>query len=247
MAENKKSFLVYCDLIHTVEKLVMDDRKSNTNNAGELLLHLLQYTNDMNPEPVNMIVDVTFEPIKQQLKRDLIKYDKIVDRNRKNGAKGGRPPKNPVGYSGLNKNPNKPDTDNDTDTGSDKVKDIREREEDFASKVHALTNFDLELRTKFVNYYTHGNPEMRFEGDKYFDIPKRLLSWKEKEKSSAKKEKEFPATPDDNWYNSQKDSELRKQAAKKWRKDGWIGESTISSGAGSKVKWKHLSHEKVIE
>jgi hypothetical protein len=81
MAKDKKSFLVYCDLIHTVKKMKKED-------AGELFLHLLEYTNDLNPETDNMIVDIVFEPIKQQLKRDLVAYDTIVDERSLNGRMG---------------------------------------------------------------------------------------------------------------------------------------------------------------
>jgi hypothetical protein len=75
MAKDKKSFLVYCDLIHTI-------RKMDSKDAGELFLHLLEYTNDLNPTTENMIVELVFEPIKQQLKRDLKEYEKkIVDKS----------------------------------------------------------------------------------------------------------------------------------------------------------------------
>lgn len=68
MAENKKSFLLYCDLIHTVKKLPKDKQ-------GELFITILEYVNDMNPEVKDLNVDLVFEPIKRQLKRDLIKYE----------------------------------------------------------------------------------------------------------------------------------------------------------------------------
>ena len=68
MAENKKGFMLYADQIHTVEKL--SDVK-----AGKLFKHILQYVNDMNPETDDMIVGIAFEPIKQQLKRDLKRYE----------------------------------------------------------------------------------------------------------------------------------------------------------------------------
>jgi hypothetical protein len=68
MAEEKKSFILYVDLIHTIEKLPNED-------AGELFKHILRYVNDKNPTTENILVDVTFEPIKQQLKRDLRKYE----------------------------------------------------------------------------------------------------------------------------------------------------------------------------
>ena len=62
--KDKKSFLIYCDLIHTVNKMP-DDK------AGLLFKHLLAYVNDLNPITDDLIVELTFEPIKQQLKRDL--------------------------------------------------------------------------------------------------------------------------------------------------------------------------------
>lgn len=68
MAENKKSFILYCDLIHTVSKMP-DDK------AGELFKHILKYVNDENPETDDLIIQLTFEPIKQQLKRDLTAWE----------------------------------------------------------------------------------------------------------------------------------------------------------------------------
>ena len=68
MANNKKSFILYCDLIHTLEK--MPDEK-----AGLLFKHLLRYVNDLNPTTNDLIVELTFEPIKQQLKRDLTNWE----------------------------------------------------------------------------------------------------------------------------------------------------------------------------
>jgi len=84
MAENKKSFLLYCDLIHTVEML-------SNEKAGELFNHILKYVNDENPVSDDMEIKLAFMPIKQALKRDLVKYEGIVERNRVNGSKGGRP------------------------------------------------------------------------------------------------------------------------------------------------------------
>ena len=68
MADNKKSFILYTDLIHTVKKMPPE-------KAGELLLTILEYVNDNNPEILDPYVDIVFEPIKQQLKRDLEKYE----------------------------------------------------------------------------------------------------------------------------------------------------------------------------
>jgi hypothetical protein len=75
MAENKKAFILYTDLVHVVEKLVFKDRENNTNFSGELFYHVLQYVNDRNPIPIDFIIEMAFEPIKLQLKRDLQKYE----------------------------------------------------------------------------------------------------------------------------------------------------------------------------
>jgi hypothetical protein len=70
MAKDKSSVIIYTDLIYVVTKLT--DVK-----AGKLFKHLLAYVNDMNPSTDDPLIEVVFEPIKQQLKRDLIKYEKI--------------------------------------------------------------------------------------------------------------------------------------------------------------------------
>ncbi len=79
MAQDKKSFLLYCDLIHTVEKMPIE-------KAGELFIHILRYVNDQNPKTNDLIVDLTFEPIKQSLKRDLQKWESELE----NKSLGGR-------------------------------------------------------------------------------------------------------------------------------------------------------------
>jgi hypothetical protein len=78
MAENKKSFVLYADLIHTVRHLSKED-------TGELFMHILSYVNDENPITNNPIVKVTFEPVKQQLKRDLVKWSEIREKRSEAG------------------------------------------------------------------------------------------------------------------------------------------------------------------
>lgn len=68
MAENKKGFLLYADLIHTMKYLTDEQR-------GLIFLWVLQYVNDMNPEPLEGLLQAVIEPIRQQLKRDLEKYE----------------------------------------------------------------------------------------------------------------------------------------------------------------------------
>lgn len=127
MAEGKKSFILYADLIHVVKKLVLKDRENKTNYAGELFLHILEYINDNDPVPIDFIVEMAFEPIKQTLKRDLEKYNVYLDKQRINGAKGGRPKKNPTEPKKpkpLFKNPTEPKKP-DNDSVSDSVNDTK--------------------------------------------------------------------------------------------------------------------------
>lgn len=80
MAENKRSFLLYTDLIFVAEKL-------SDNQAGILLKTILRYVNDQNPTVEDPFVDLAFEPIKQALKRDLKKYENILEKRSAAGKK----------------------------------------------------------------------------------------------------------------------------------------------------------------
>ncbi len=86
MAENKKSFILYTELIHTVRKL-------SKQKAGELFMTILSYVNDENPTVIDPMVDLVWEPIKHNLKRDLGRWEKFKEKQAENGKLGGRPPK----------------------------------------------------------------------------------------------------------------------------------------------------------
>lgn len=81
MATNKKSFLLYCDIIHTIEKL-------SDEQAGKLLKHILRYVNDQDPIAEDVLTEIAFEPIKQNLKRDLVKYEEIKEKRSEAGKTG---------------------------------------------------------------------------------------------------------------------------------------------------------------
>jgi len=81
MAKDKKSVLLYCDIIHTVEK--MDDK-----TAGEFFKHYLRYINDLNPKTDNLVVDIAFESVKQNLKRDLKKWENTIETKSLSGQEG---------------------------------------------------------------------------------------------------------------------------------------------------------------
>lgn len=78
MAENKKSFLLYADQLDIFEGL--DDAE-----AGRLAKHIFRYVNDKNPVAPDKLTQIAFEPIKQQLKRDLDKWETILQKRSKAG------------------------------------------------------------------------------------------------------------------------------------------------------------------
>lgn len=77
MAENKKSFLLYCDFIHIFEELSDEE-------AGKLIKHVFDYVNDKHPETNDKLIKIAFQPIKHALKRDLEKYEDVRERNKEN-------------------------------------------------------------------------------------------------------------------------------------------------------------------
>lgn len=170
MAENKKSFILYCDIIHTVKKLPKDKQ-------ADLFVHILEYVNDMNPITDDFVVEIAFEPIKQALKRDLLKYEKIRQRNAENGKTGGRhkkvvedepvevtkasKPKKPSGLIGNPKNPSEPkkadigigiDIDNEKEDIiiSDEIKKLKESFIDFNKWLDSETIFVRKIKTQMT-------------------------------------------------------------------------------------------------
>jgi len=187
MAEGKKAFVLYVDQKEIFEQLPDE-------LAGQLIKHIFKYCNDENPETENIMLNLAFTPIKQQLKRDLKKYEDRAQRSRENGSKGGRPPKpketqdnpeEPEKPSGLFENPEeprKPDTDKDTVTVKEKVKDIESRKQAFTQSI--FSEFDKEHSLndlkEFCDYWTeHGEDDkkMRFEKETSFSKSKRLSRW----------------------------------------------------------------------
>ena len=70
MAQDKKGFILYADQQELFNKLPND-------KAGELIKHIFAYVNDENPTTDDLLIDLAFTPIKQQLKRDLIKFESV--------------------------------------------------------------------------------------------------------------------------------------------------------------------------
>ena len=185
MAQGKKSFLLYADLIHTVELL-------NDEQAGLLFKYILEYVNDRNPAKKDILIELVFQPIKYQLKRDLVNWENRAERSRLNGMKGGRP-KNPKKPSRLLNNPEEPRKPV-TVTVNGNVNDINKRKMEFDNSLQPFNEkYGLQMISEFYYYWSEHNEngkKMRFEMSKNqpFNLSRRLVTWKSRSKSTEKKE-----------------------------------------------------------
>lgn len=129
----KNSFVLYVDTAPQFEML-------SDEQAGRVIKAVFAYAGSGEVKDLDGVEQFMFAGLKAQLDRDYKKWLKVCERNRENGAKGGRPPKpretheNPLGYLGSHgnplepretqpnpKNPDEPDSDSDSDSvsGSD--------------------------------------------------------------------------------------------------------------------------------
>lgn len=81
MAKYKKSFVLYSDSYGLIKQLPDEV-------AGRLLKHIFSYVNDENPTTEELLVNIAFEPIKMQLKRDLAKWEGELEKKSESGLIG---------------------------------------------------------------------------------------------------------------------------------------------------------------
>lgn len=191
MASGKNSFILYSDYIHTAENLPDDV-------AGRLYKTILQYVNDRDPQPDELLVKVAFEPIKQQLKRDLKEWESAKEKRADAGRKGGLAKASNTKQDLANGSNDKKElanlavtvndtvTVNVTDTVKEDKKDIAGRMKDFYESLKPyVEEFSKETVREFYEYWTEHSPKgrkMRFEKETVFDIKRRLVTWKNNEK-----------------------------------------------------------------
>jgi len=99
----KKSFLLFNELSDPIQSLSDDE-------AGKLFKAIFQYQNGGVTQELSGASQMAFMFITKQMDRTDEHYEKICERNRINGAKGGRPknPTEPKEPTGLTGNPTEP-------------------------------------------------------------------------------------------------------------------------------------------
>ncbi|SHF17135.1 DUF6291 domain-containing protein [Chryseobacterium vrystaatense] len=83
MAKDKKSFVAYSDWNSTFKKLSDEE-------AGKLAKMMFSFVSDENPEAPDRITELIFEPIKNQMERDLEKYKEVRQKRVEAGRSGGK-------------------------------------------------------------------------------------------------------------------------------------------------------------
>ena len=190
MAENKASFILYSDLIHTVSKLPDEV-------AGKLLKHILEYVNDKDPQTDDILLQVAFEPIKLQLKRDLKQWESERSMRSEAGKKGMQNRwhnKDNTDNSVITKDntvikPITNITDNVTVTVNDTVNvkknTLEDRKLKFADTLKPfIDKFGKTMLNEFYRYWTEPNrsgTKFRQEMEKAWDLERRLDTWAKKD------------------------------------------------------------------
>jgi len=186
MAENKKSFVLYSDTQGLINQLPDDV-------AGRLFKHIYAYVNDENPIADELLLNIAFEPIKMQLKRDLVKYDKKREQWSEAGKKSAEQ-RALIKFNELQRNPTVVNsvatvsTVNDNDNVNvNVINKIEARSQIFKDSLLEYKNkHQVNMLKEFYNYWTEPNQsktKMRFELQKTWSLDRRLETWAKRENS----------------------------------------------------------------
>lgn len=257
MAEGKKGFVLYADQKELFDKLPNE-------KAGELIKHIFAYVNDEDPQTEDLLIDLAFIPIRQQLKRDLVKWENSANTSRENGKLGGRP-KKPKEPSGLNENPEEPEKPvivkvTDIVSVNDTVKVNKQLTKDVCDffNVHEIKNFttfkmlDTFVRVSGIDSKTfeayktykqeaqqipHGWQSFIGSVEKQFaDGAWASCDWSAKIKDIPQSKNGIPSEPDLAWIATKgKDTQLYQKACKVWRDNGY---ENIQPPGSTKRIWR---------
>lgn len=172
---SRESFLLYKSFYLPIKELSVVEK-------GNLLDAIFQYNIDGKICELTPVCQMAFNFMRSQFERDDEKYQIVVERNRTNGAKGGRSkanpdePKEPCGFIGNPENPNAPDTDtvtdSDTDTEKKKSKSFSPPSLDEFKKYFVDNGYSIEIAERSFNGYD--------VADWHDSEGKRIKNWKQK-------------------------------------------------------------------
>lgn len=188
MTPGKNSFLLYDDYFQHFKLLPLAE-------AGILTLAIFEYhKTEKIPKDLPPTVRMAFSFIQTKMDRDAESYRKIVERNKLNGSKGGRPSKakKPTGLSGEKKEPRKADSDSDSDSGNEHEKKEKKKKGRFRPPTqNEVQEYSRESghrinAGKFVDFY---------ESKDWFVGKTRMKSWQAAVRNWSRREKEDSRKP----------------------------------------------------
>jgi hypothetical protein len=193
MAKDKKSFILYVDQKDLFNKLPDDI-------AGKLIKHIYSYVNDEDPKAEELIIEIAFEPIKQQLKRDLKLFEDVKVKRSEAGKVGASKRWNempndanqcePIANDGKRIKSMAKIAVNVNDNVNDINSNIKDRKQKFASSLVPFVElYGKELVRQFYEYWTEHGPKdkkMRFEKQTSFNLELRIKRWNQKQVDAKK-------------------------------------------------------------
>ena len=186
----RDSMVIYKSFYEAVKDLDNDTKVKIYDAIYEYGLYLNE------PNDLDGVSKVVWTLIKPQLDANLKKY-KNGQKGAKHGAKGGRPKKpsgvkskNPLGVIDKNPTPFKGKTPNVNDNVNDNVNNtvngIERKRDEFKKLLEPFKEkYTARLLNVFYEYWTASDlksKKVRFENEKFFDVGRRLASWKRREK-----------------------------------------------------------------
>ncbi len=139
----KNSFVLYKDYLDVFE--MMDNEE-----FGQMMFAVYRYE-VYGEEPTDLPdkAMIAFKMVKKNLVRDEAKYEKVCERNKKNGVKGGRPKdKNKTQETQwVISKPKKPDSDSESDSDSNS-ESVSESKSDSVSDTDSVSVSDSELSAR---------------------------------------------------------------------------------------------------
>lgn len=194
---DKKSFLIYLDYEEQFN-LLTDEQ------IGQLMRAIMEYEKTGNEPVLDGMLKMAFSFIKTQLDRDREKYNKKCEKNKQNGAKGGRPKKKqednkkPNGFNkseGLKQKPKKADKEDEEDKEDDKDNEEELKKKNKKKKfqkptVEEIQNYCYERKNnvnvqQFYNYYESNGWKVGKNPMK--DWQATIRTWEQRNKSNTKK------------------------------------------------------------
>jgi hypothetical protein len=189
----KESFVIYKAFYEPISELSDED-------LGQLFRCIFLYQiKEIEPANTSRIY-MAFQFFKNQFRLDNEKYLVVVNRNKNNGLKGGRPktqdnPKNPVGYLKPKKADNEKDNDNDNVIKDISKTSLQEVEKIFLEKTESnwTESYAKKEAQKFYNFY--GSKGWKVGKEKMKSLPHAIGGWisrcdKPETKDSPKEETE---------------------------------------------------------